>query len=93
MDFLFVLESVLQERKKNMPEGSYTARLFQEGEDRILKKIVEETGEVVIAAKNGVQHEIIHELADLWFHSLVLMVEKGISIADILKELEKRHKK
>ena len=91
MSFLNELEEVLKIRKQQLPENSYTARLFREGDDRILKKIVEEAGEVVIAAKNTDRQEIIHESADLIFHLLMLLVQKGLTLEDIEKELEKRH--
>jgi len=91
MSFLNELEEVLKIRKQQLPENSYTARLFREGDDRILKKIVEEAGEVVIAAKGTDRQEIIHESADLIFHLLMLLVQKGLTLEDIEKELEKRH--
>ena len=91
MSFLNELEKVLKIRKQELPENSYTARLFREGDDRILKKIVEEAGEVVIAAKNTDRQEIVHESADLLFHLLMLLVHKGITLEDIERELEKRH--
>ncbi|EMY62237.1 phosphoribosyl-ATP diphosphatase [Leptospira terpstrae] len=91
MDFLLKLEELLRKRKEELPEKSYTAELFRDGVDRILKKIGEEAGEVIIAAKNTNEKELIHEIADLVFHLEVLMVEKGISLSTIAKELEKRH--
>lgn len=91
MDFLLKLEELLRKRKEELPEKSYTAELFRDGVDRILKKIGEEAGEVIIAAKNPNENELIHEIADLIFHLEVLMVEKGISLSTIAKELEKRH--
>lgn len=92
MEFLKELEKILQDRKKNLPQGSYTARLFQEGEDRILKKVIEESGEVLLAIKSGEKKDIIHESADLLFHLLVALVEKDISLEEIVEELRKRHK-
>jgi phosphoribosyl-ATP pyrophosphohydrolase/phosphoribosyl-ATP pyrophosphohydrolase/phosphoribosyl-AMP cyclohydrolase len=91
MEFLLKLEDLLRKRKEELPEKSYTAELFRDGVDRILKKIGEEAGEVIIAAKNPNEKELIHEIADLIFHLEVLMVEKGISLSTIAKELEKRH--
>ena len=73
-----------------MPEGSYTTYLFEKGLDKILKKIGEETTEVIIGAKND-KAETIYEIADLTYHVMVLMVEMGISIEDIRKELASRH--
>jgi phosphoribosyl-ATP pyrophosphohydrolase/phosphoribosyl-ATP pyrophosphohydrolase/phosphoribosyl-AMP cyclohydrolase len=91
MDFLTKLQGVLQERKKMLPENSYTANLFREGDDRILKKVIEEAGEVIIAAKGSNRSEMVHESADLLFHLMVLLVHKGLTLQDIAKELEKRH--
>lgn len=84
------LYTVLQERKKADPDSSYVASLYKKGLDTILKKIGEESTEVVIAAKGGKEDEIIYELADLCFHSMVLMAEKGITPDDIKKELQRR---
>ena len=81
---------VILERKQSSPETSYTAHLMDEGTDLILKKISEESAEVIIAVKNGNMKEQIHELADLWFHMLVLMGHKGITLEDISQELENR---
>ena len=91
MEFFTKLEEVLRRRKNELPEKSYTAELFRDGIDRILKKIGEEAGEVIIAAKNPNEKELIHEVADLIFHLEVLLVEKGLSLEIISKELEKRH--
>ncbi|MBE7412376.1 MAG: phosphoribosyl-ATP diphosphatase [Leptospiraceae bacterium] len=91
MEFLFALEKTLEKRKTEKPEKSYTADLFRGGIDRILKKIGEEAGEVIIASKNSDREEFIHEVADLVFHLEVLLVEKGISFQTILEELKKRH--
>ena len=91
MEFLFKLESVLKERKEKLPEKSYTANLFRDGEDRILKKIAEEAGEVLLASKNHDRQEIVHESADLLFHLMVNLVNEGVSLNDIVRELEKRH--
>ena len=73
-----------------MPEGSYTTYLFEKGMDKILKKIGEETTEVIIGAKND-KAETIYEIADLTYHVMVLMVEMGISVEDIRQELASRH--
>ncbi|MGI6695552.1 MAG: bifunctional phosphoribosyl-AMP cyclohydrolase/phosphoribosyl-ATP diphosphatase HisIE [Christensenellales bacterium] len=80
-------------RKTNPGEKSYTSYLFREGRDKILKKIGEESTEVVIAAKGDSKKETIYEMADLLYHSLVLMADMGIEIADILNELKGRYKK
>ncbi len=86
------LYKLIRERKENPSEKSYTCYLFREGRDKILKKVGEESTEVVIAAKGDSKDEAIYELADLLYHSLVLMVDMGIEISDIVKELEGRHK-
>ncbi|MCC5813667.1 MAG: phosphoribosyl-ATP diphosphatase [Leptospira sp.] len=91
MDFLLKLEDTLRQRKKDLPENSYTGGLFRDGIDRILKKVGEESGEVIIASKNENSNEFIHEIADLVFHLEMLLVEKGKSFQDVVKELEKRH--
>ncbi|MBO5733720.1 MAG: bifunctional phosphoribosyl-AMP cyclohydrolase/phosphoribosyl-ATP diphosphatase HisIE [Clostridia bacterium] len=77
-------------RKEQMPEGSYTTYLFEKGLDKILKKIGEESTEVIVAAKGNDTKETIYELADLMYHSLVLMVEMGITVDDVRKELASR---
>ncbi len=84
------LEKKLKERKEKMPEGSYTTYLFEKGIDKILKKVGEETTEVIVAAKGDDRAETIYELADLMYHSLVLMIEMGISVDDVLGELASR---
>ncbi|MDH4128523.1 MAG: phosphoribosyl-ATP diphosphatase [Spirochaetota bacterium] len=85
--------SIIQERKKSMPKGSYVASLFKGGHDRILKKIGEEAGEVIIASKNNEPKEIVYEIADLWFHTLVVLGYHDISPEEIYEELIKRFKK
>jgi len=84
------LEKVIHSRKNNPSEDSYVSSLFAKGKDEILKKIGEEAIEVIIASKAADRQQIIHELADLWFHCMVLMAEDGLSHSDILKELENR---
>jgi phosphoribosyl-ATP pyrophosphohydrolase/phosphoribosyl-ATP pyrophosphohydrolase/phosphoribosyl-AMP cyclohydrolase len=92
MQFLNELENLLAERKETQPENSYTASLFRDGQDRILKKVVEEAGETVLAAKNKDRREIIHETADLLFHTIVMLVNEGVSLEEIVEELETRHR-
>ena len=90
----FSLESLyalLKGRKETLPEGSYTTYLFQKGIDKILKKVGEECTEVIIAGKADDKKETIYEIADLAYHVMVLMVEMGISVEDIHKELSSRH--
>ena len=85
------LYQLLQSRKKELPEGSYTTYLFQKGLDKILKKVGEESTEVIIAGTAEDKAETIYEIADLAYHVLVLMVQLGISVEDIRKELASRH--
>lgn len=88
MDGLYEL---LLGRKEKLPEGSYTTYLFRKGIDKILKKIGEESTEVIIAGKADDKKETIYEIADLAYHVMVMMVEMGISVDDIRKELASRH--
>lgn len=85
------LMELLKGRKETKPEGSYTTYLFEKGLDKILKKVGEECTEVIIAAKDDDKPETIYEIADLAYHVMVLMVQNGISLEDIHKELASRH--
>lgn len=85
------LYALLQGRKETLPEGSYTTYLFQKGLDKILKKVGEESTEVIIAGKAEDKRETVYEIADLMYHVMVLMVEMGISVEDVLAELASRH--
>ncbi len=85
------LYEMLQGRKAQLPEGSYTTYLFQKGIDKILKKIGEECTEVIIASKDNDKAETIYEIADLMYHTMVMMVEMGISVDDVMGELASRH--
>ena len=85
--------ATILDRIRNQPEGSYVAKLHQQGIDRILKKIGEEAGEVIIAAKNNSKPELQLEVSDLLFHSLLVMAEVGVSLEDLARELESRHTK
>ena len=85
------LYDLLLGRKTDLPEGSYTTYLFQKGIDKILKKVGEECTEVIIAGKADDKAETIYELADLAYHAMVLMVQMGISVEDIHRELASRH--
>jgi len=90
----FSLEQLLElirGRKTEKKEGSYTTYLFEKGIDKILKKVGEESTEVIVAAKNQDKKETIYEIADLTYHVMVLMIEMGISLEDIHKELASRH--
>jgi phosphoribosyl-ATP pyrophosphohydrolase/phosphoribosyl-AMP cyclohydrolase len=84
------LVRVIKERKVEMPEGSYTSYLFAKGIDKILKKIGEESAETIIAAKNRSRPELVLESADLLYHLLVLLVNEGLEMQEVLNELEKR---
>ena len=85
------LMALLEGRKTEKKEGSYTTYLFEKGLDKILKKVGEETTEVIVAGKGGDKRETIYEIADLTYHVMVLMIEMGISLEDIRKELASRH--
>ena len=85
------LESVIEQRRQEPQEGSYTCYLFEQGLDKILKKVGEECTEVIIGGCKADREETIYEIADLTYHVMVLMVQLGITIEDITRELEKRH--
>ncbi len=84
------LAGVIAERHATMPEGSYVAGLLQAGIDRVAKKVGEESAETIIAAKNGAHDEIVWEVADLWFHSLILLEATGVPAQDVFRELARR---
>ncbi len=91
-DFTFEgLYELLLGRKRDLPEGSYTTYLFEKGRDKILKKVGEESTEVIIAAKGDDKKETIYEIADLAYHVMVLMTEMGITTEDVVRELASRH--
>jgi phosphoribosyl-ATP pyrophosphohydrolase/phosphoribosyl-AMP cyclohydrolase len=90
-DILNRLESVIAAREAERPEGAYTTYLFEKGLDKILKKVGEETAEVIIAAKNRSQDELRYETADLLYHLLVLLREAKLPLDEVLNELERRH--
>jgi phosphoribosyl-ATP pyrophosphohydrolase/phosphoribosyl-AMP cyclohydrolase len=87
------LENIIAERDAERPEGAYTTYLFENGIDKILKKIGEEAGEVIIAAKNRDAHDLRYEVSDLLFHVLVLLREQKLPLDEVLKELAARHLK
>lgn len=91
--FLQYLDDLIKSRKKELPENSYTTKLFKQGENRIIQKVGEEAIETVIAAKNNDREELINESADLLFHLLVMLNQKEIPFNDVISELEKRHRK
>lgn len=84
------LYNIILSRKDHPSDGSYVSSLFAKGKDEILKKIGEEAIEVIIASKSTEKKQLVDELADLWFHCMVLMAKDGISHSDVLKELENR---
>ncbi|OZT13076.1 bifunctional phosphoribosyl-AMP cyclohydrolase/phosphoribosyl-ATP pyrophosphatase [Priestia aryabhattai] len=92
-DIINELESVIAKREAEMPEGAYTTYLFDKGVDKILKKVGEEAGEVIIAAKNRDHEELKWEVADLFYHVLVLLREQKLPLDDVLAVLKERHAK
>ena len=84
------LAGVIEARRAGDPDKSYVARLFDKGNDAILKKIGEEATEVVMACKDGVPSKIVGEVADLWFHCMLALSAHGLTPADVLAELERR---
>jgi len=84
------LAEVLEARKTAEPDSSYVAKLYAKGLDQILKKVGEEATETVMAAKDGDKDKIIYEVADLWFHTMVLLAQQGLSPDDVLAELARR---
>ena len=89
-DTLLALQQVLRERLAADPDNSYVASLYAKGLDHILKKVGEESAEVIIAAKGEDETALVKEVADLWFHCMVLLVQKGLSSEDVLEELNQR---
>jgi phosphoribosyl-ATP pyrophosphohydrolase len=91
-EFEALYETVL-ERKNSPEEGSYTCYLYDKGLEKILKKVGEESTEVIIAALSQTSEDLVNELGDLFYHLMVLMVQKGVTIQDVEAELEKRSAK
>lgn len=89
-DTLARLAAVIEQRRAGDPARSYVARLCARGEDAALKKIGEEATEVVLAAKDGDREHLVREVADLWFHSMIVLAQHGARPADVLAELERR---
>ncbi len=89
-DILQQLMETIVARKDAAVESSYVAKLFSKGEDAILKKVGEETIEVLLAAKSGDKQHLVYETADLWFHCMVLLAHHGLSASDVVKELAQR---
>ena len=89
-DILNRLAETLEARKSADPQSSYVAKLYTKGLDSILKKIGEESAETIIAAKGGDKSQVVYEVADLWFHTLVLLAQQGLHPQDVLNELARR---
>ncbi len=89
-DIFEKLEKIIEMRQNERPENSYVAELWKKGNDFILKKIGEESAELIIASKNKNQDEILNELADVLFHAIVLLKYNGLSISDVAEVLKKR---
>ncbi len=89
--FLSELQSFIDKRKQEMPEGSYTTSLFTKGINKIAQKVGEEALETVIEATNGTDDHLVYEASDLLYHLIVLLTEKGLRIEDVAEELHKRH--
>ncbi len=85
------LFELVRSRRENAPAGSYTAKLFAAGEDEMVKKVGEEAIEVVLAVKGQGNQRVVEEMADLYYHSLVLLASRGLNLADVEAELERRH--
>ena len=90
-EMLGQLQRIVEDRKENPEEGSYTAYLFEKGVDKIAKKAGEEAVELAIAAKGGEREEIVGECADLFYHVMVLLANAGIKLSDVCTELKERH--
>lgn len=89
--FLTELQDFINRRKEEMPEGSYTTKLFKEGINKIAQKVGEEALETVIEATNGTSDHLVYEASDLLYHLLVMLTEKGLRIEEVAQELQKRH--
>lgn len=87
---LYRLADVIDSRKDGDPAASYVAKLLHEGRDKILKKVAEESAEVLLASKDGDEPHIMREMADLWFHCLVLLAHHNLGPQDVLEELQRR---
>lgn len=84
------IQNVIDARKGQGPETSYVAQLLHKGQDKILKKVIEEAGEVLMASKDGGGGHLVYEVADLWFHTQVLLAHHGLRAEDVLAELARR---
>ena len=91
MSFIHTLQTIIQDRQAHPQPGSYTAKLFAQGQDEIIKKVGEEAIEVILAAKGQGPERVVAEVADLVYHTLVLLTACGLSLSDVEAELERRH--
>lgn len=89
-DILTQLDEVIRERKADDPKSSYVSSLFNKGLETIQKKVGEEAIEAILASESGSQEDLVNEMADLWFHSMVLLSARGVGSAAVLTELEQR---
>ena len=89
--FLSELQDFIEQRYKDMPEGSYTTSLFKDGLNRMAQKVGEEALEAVIEAVNGTDERLIYEASDMFYHLIVLLSSKGLRIEDVARELQERH--
>ena len=89
--FLSELQDFIEQRYKDMPEGSYTTSLFKDGLNRMAQKVGEEALEAVIEAVNGTDERLIYEASDMFYHLIVLLTSKGLRIEDVARELQERH--
>ncbi len=89
-EVLYSIADTLEARKSAAPASSYVASLFHKGQDAILKKVAEEAAEVLMASKDGDRLHLVREMADLWFHSMVLLAHHGLRPEDVLAELKRR---
>ena len=89
-DVLSAIQDTLEARRSASPDESYTAQLLHKGQDKILKKVIEEAGEVLMASKDGDQAHLVYEVADLWFHSMILLTYHNLRAEDVLQELARR---
>lgn len=89
-DILNNIQNTINSRRNAAADESYTAQLLQKGQDKILKKVIEEAGEVLMAAKDGDPQHLVYEIADLWFHSMILLAHHDLQAQDVLNELARR---
>ncbi len=89
-EILHRLQTTLVERKDAAPDSSYVASLYAKGADAICKKVAEEAAETIMAAKDGDRLHLVREVADLWFHSMILLAQFGVGVDDVLAELHRR---